>query len=137
MKKILSVIILIFLLPVCANALPVYKEVRNSYLKSDSLLLDRWGVPLHELRTDKDRRPLFWIRTSSRKEAGKHGNRNCSRFLLPKKSKSNGQKQKSWKFISIWLLFVANCKAWPLLPAVFLTRSRTVLISPRRSLWPP
>ena len=43
-----------------AFALPTYQEVRQSYVKSDSLLLDRHGEILHELRTDKDRRRLDW-----------------------------------------------------------------------------
>ena len=33
---------------------PTYDEVRQSYVKSDSLLLDRHGEVLHELRMDKD-----------------------------------------------------------------------------------
>ena len=41
---------------------PSYQEVRHSYVKSDSLLLDRHGEVLHELRTDKDRRRLDWTR---------------------------------------------------------------------------
>ena len=49
MKRILAFFILIFLLPFWAEALPVYKEVRKNCVKSDSLLLDRWGKPLHEL----------------------------------------------------------------------------------------
>jgi penicillin-binding protein 1C len=65
MKKILAVFILIFLLPLWAYALPVYKEVRQNYVKSDSLLLDRHGVVLHELRTDKDRRRLDWTRLTA------------------------------------------------------------------------
>jgi penicillin-binding protein 1C len=60
MKKILVVFILAFLLPNSAYALPVYKEVRQNYVKSDSLLLDRHGAVLHELRTDKDHRRLDW-----------------------------------------------------------------------------
>jgi len=43
-----------------ANPLPTYQEVRLSYVKSDSLLLDRHGEILHELRTDRDRRRLDW-----------------------------------------------------------------------------
>jgi penicillin-binding protein 1C len=43
-----------------SNALPTYEEVRQSYVKSDSLLLDRRGEILHELRTDKVRRRLDW-----------------------------------------------------------------------------
>ncbi|MEI6704668.1 MAG: biosynthetic peptidoglycan transglycosylase, partial [Deltaproteobacteria bacterium] len=60
MKKILAVIILMSLLPNTAQALPVYKEVRQNYVKSDSLLLDLHGAILHELRTDKDHRRLDW-----------------------------------------------------------------------------
>jgi penicillin-binding protein 1C len=41
-------------------ALPAYQEVQKSYIKSDSLLLDRHGEILHELRTDKYRRRLDW-----------------------------------------------------------------------------
>ncbi len=43
-----------------AHALPTYDEVQRSYVKSDSLLLDRHGGPLYELRTDKVRRRLDW-----------------------------------------------------------------------------
>jgi len=60
MKNILAVSILIFLLANYAYALPVYKEVCQNYIKSDSLLLDRHGAVLHELRTDKDSRRLDW-----------------------------------------------------------------------------
>jgi penicillin-binding protein 1C len=41
-------------------ALPTYQEVRLAYVKSDSLLLDRHGEILHELRTDSVRRRLDW-----------------------------------------------------------------------------
>ena len=44
-----------------AESFPLYQEVRHDYTKSDSLLLDRRGEPLHELRTDKNRRRLDWI----------------------------------------------------------------------------
>jgi penicillin-binding protein 1C len=43
-----------------SNALSSYDEVRQSYVKSDSLLLDRHGEVLYELRTDKVRRRLDW-----------------------------------------------------------------------------
>ena len=39
-----------------SHALSTYDEVRRSYVKSDSLLLDRSGEVLHELRIDKARR---------------------------------------------------------------------------------
>jgi penicillin-binding protein 1C len=60
MKKISLIFALIFLLPNPAYALPVYQEVRQNYIKSDSLLLDRHGAVLHELRTDKDSRRSDW-----------------------------------------------------------------------------
>lgn len=43
-----------------AYGLPSYDEVRKSYTKSDSLLLDRYGEILHELRMDKRGRKLDW-----------------------------------------------------------------------------
>jgi penicillin-binding protein 1C len=60
MKKLLLLFILVFLLNASAFALPSYQEVRESYVKSDSLLLDRHGEVLYELRTDKVRRRLDW-----------------------------------------------------------------------------
>lgn len=61
MKKILAIFILLLFLSPVADALPVYKEVRQNYVKSDSLLLDRHGAVLHELRIDKRSRRLDWI----------------------------------------------------------------------------
>ena len=43
-----------------AYALPSFEEVRAAHVKSDSLLLDRDGAILHELRTDKQGRRLDW-----------------------------------------------------------------------------
>jgi penicillin-binding protein 1C len=45
-----------------AHALPLttYDEVRHAYCKSDSILLDRHGDPLYELRTDQHHRRLDW-----------------------------------------------------------------------------
>jgi penicillin-binding protein 1C len=60
MKKLFFSFLLFFLAYGTANALPSYQEVRQSYVKSDSLLLDRHGEILHELRTDKERRRLDW-----------------------------------------------------------------------------
>jgi len=59
-KRFLISLIFFFLLGGVANALPTYDEVRQSYVKSDSLLLDRHGEVLYELRTDKVRRRLDW-----------------------------------------------------------------------------
>jgi len=41
-------------------ALPSYKEIRSSYNKSDTVLLDRRGIPLYELRTDRHIRRQDW-----------------------------------------------------------------------------
>lgn len=43
-----------------AFALPSFVEVRATHVKSDSLLLDRNGEILHELRIDKNKRKLDW-----------------------------------------------------------------------------
>jgi penicillin-binding protein 1C len=60
MKRFLFPIILLLSLSAFAHALSTYDEVRRSYIKSDSLLLDRHGEVLYELRTDKVRRRLDW-----------------------------------------------------------------------------
>jgi penicillin-binding protein 1C len=60
MKRLLFSIIVVISFSSLANALPTYQEVRQSYVKSDSLLLDRHGEIIHELRTDKERRRLDW-----------------------------------------------------------------------------
>src|SRR4030043_1682033 len=59
-KRFFSLLILLLFLSGAANALPTYDEVRQSYVKSDSLLLGRHGEILYELRTDKFRRRLDW-----------------------------------------------------------------------------
>ncbi len=60
MKWLLLSFILILLLNGSASALPTYQEVRRSYVKSDSLLLDRRGEIIHELRVDNEHRRLGW-----------------------------------------------------------------------------
>ena len=50
----------LYVFPGSAYALPAYQEVRLACEKSDSILLDRHGEVLHELRTDRDRRRLDW-----------------------------------------------------------------------------
>jgi penicillin-binding protein 1C len=55
-----SLFIICFVLGGVANAMPAYEEVRKSYTTSDSLLMDRHGELLHELRVDKNRRRLDW-----------------------------------------------------------------------------
>jgi penicillin-binding protein 1C len=54
----------VFLAPLlaadAASALPSYPEVRAAYRPSDSILIDRNGQVLHELRTDPRVRRLAW-----------------------------------------------------------------------------
>jgi penicillin-binding protein 1C len=59
-RRLVFLLTLSLLLTGVANALPSYEEVRKSYVKSDSLLLDRNREVLHELRVDKERRRLDW-----------------------------------------------------------------------------
>jgi penicillin-binding protein 1C len=57
----LFLFVILLLLPVdMAQALTAYDEVRASYVKSDSLLLDRHGEFLHELRINQGQRRLDW-----------------------------------------------------------------------------
>jgi penicillin-binding protein 1C len=65
MKKFFLLFISVFFINTVANALPTYQEVQHSYVKSDSLLLDRNGEILHELRIDKGRRRLDWTSLES------------------------------------------------------------------------
>jgi penicillin-binding protein 1C len=59
--EFLPLFVTLLLLPVgMAQALPSYQEVRASHVKTDSLLLDRRGDVLHELRVDQGRRRLDW-----------------------------------------------------------------------------
>jgi penicillin-binding protein 1C len=60
MKQVFSLVVLSLLLTGAVDALPSFEEVHKSYTTSDSLLLDRHGELLHELRTDKNRRRLEW-----------------------------------------------------------------------------
>src|SRR5271169_116573 len=52
----------ILTLAVNAYALPSFREIKDSYRKSDAVLLDRHGNVLHELRTDAKGRRLDWVR---------------------------------------------------------------------------
>jgi penicillin-binding protein 1C len=66
MKRLLKYFLAVFVVWMLwvgfAGASPSFREVRAQYVKSDSLLLDRRGVVLHELRTDKQGRRLDWTR---------------------------------------------------------------------------
>ncbi|MFB3885645.1 MAG: penicillin-binding protein 1C [Thermodesulfobacteriota bacterium] len=60
MKNLFLLFIFVLLPNADVFALPSFKEVQQAYVKSDSLLLDRDGEVLHELRVDKNRRRLDW-----------------------------------------------------------------------------
>ena len=49
------------LAPALALAQPTYEQVRNDYVSTEGMLLDRYGVPLHELRIDMEGRRLPWL----------------------------------------------------------------------------
>jgi len=55
------VLCLFFLLTPYAYALPFFHEVKDSYKKSDAVLLDRHGKVIHELRVDSKGRRLDWM----------------------------------------------------------------------------
>jgi len=44
-----------------AYAMPSFQEIKDSYKKSDAVLLDRHGKAIHELRVDPNGRRLDWI----------------------------------------------------------------------------
>jgi penicillin-binding protein 1C len=58
--RALIVLFLSLLLSGQAAAVPSFEEVRKSHHKSDSLLLDRHGEVIHELRTNPGGRRLDW-----------------------------------------------------------------------------
>jgi penicillin-binding protein 1C len=59
-KRYAFICISLLLFAGAAHALPTYDEVRASYCTSDSILLDRHGDPIYELRTDRHGRRLDW-----------------------------------------------------------------------------
>ncbi|HWR91655.1 MAG TPA: penicillin-binding protein 1C, partial [Desulfobacterales bacterium] len=63
-SKIIGWVIVALAVPLTISsagaALPSYQEVRAAYRPSDSMLLDRNGQVLHELRTDPSVRRLAW-----------------------------------------------------------------------------
>jgi len=59
MKTVFSLFIFLALVST-TYALPSFQEVKGSYRKSDSVLLDRHGKVIHELRTDPMGRRLDW-----------------------------------------------------------------------------
>src|SRR4030043_330924 len=95
MKRFLSFLVLSLLLTEAADALPSFEEVRQSYTTSESLLVDRHGKLLHELRTDKSRRRLGWTSlkniSTAFQEAVIHTEEN--RFWRHGRLKRNGQRK--------------------------------------------
>ena len=61
MRALSSLLLGVALLCSVANAAPELATVRASFRSSESVLLDRHGEPLHELRTDPTRRRLEWV----------------------------------------------------------------------------
>jgi len=61
MKRLFFAVV-ILTLAVNSQASPSFREVKDSYRKSDTVLLDRHGKVLHELRTDAKGRRLDWVR---------------------------------------------------------------------------
>jgi penicillin-binding protein 1C len=61
MKFLLLILLSLYLLITHAHALPTYGEVKNSYKKSDAVLLDRHGEVINELRVDEKGRRLDWV----------------------------------------------------------------------------
>ena len=60
MVRLLLAVLFFLLLSGQALAVPSFEEVRRGYLKSDSLLLDRHGEVIHELRVNPGGRRLDW-----------------------------------------------------------------------------
>ena len=58
--RIVIIVAVIVLLSVTAYALPGFDYIRDSYRKSDAVLLDRHGAVIHELRIDAKGRRLDW-----------------------------------------------------------------------------
>ncbi len=59
MKKIFSIFVF-FIMASSAYAMPSFQDVKDSYKKSDAILLDRHGKVIHELRIDHRVRRLEW-----------------------------------------------------------------------------
>jgi len=60
LKYLLSILAIAVFWAGSVYALPAFDEVRGAFVKSDSLLLDRSGNVLHELRTNQSGRRLDW-----------------------------------------------------------------------------
>ncbi len=60
-KRLLFFILFSLIAVSSAHALPSFREVKDSYKKSDAVLLDRHGKVIHELRIDPQGRRLDWV----------------------------------------------------------------------------
>ena len=58
--KSLFLVIICFVMAANAHAMPSFQEIKDSYKKSDAVLLDRHGKVIHELRVDPEGRRLDW-----------------------------------------------------------------------------
>src|SRR5574341_690609 len=56
-----ALVVAALLAPSVANALPTYDEVRNNWVSTEGVLLDRNGEVIHELRVDMSGRRLGWV----------------------------------------------------------------------------
>jgi len=62
-RRLLAVLALATACAACsAPEPPTFEQVRAAHRTSESVLVDRHGAPLHELRTDPTRRRLEWVR---------------------------------------------------------------------------
>jgi penicillin-binding protein 1C len=59
---IISLALISLIITSYAYALPSFQEVKDSYQKSDAVLLDRHGKVIHELRVNPAFRRLDWVR---------------------------------------------------------------------------
>lgn len=59
--KTQAFIIFFFIIASYAHAVPRFEEVKKAYKESDSVLLDRHGKVIHELRVDSKGRRLEWV----------------------------------------------------------------------------
>ena len=60
-KNPLFLMLIFFVMVSNAHAMPSFQEIKDSYKKSDAVLLDRHGDVIHELRVDPKGRRLDWV----------------------------------------------------------------------------
>jgi penicillin-binding protein 1C len=53
--------LLLLLAGPCLGAIPSYNKVRDDFVATEGMLLDRYGEPIHELRVDQHGRRLPWV----------------------------------------------------------------------------